>query len=76
MERLILRNLQLQVHADVDDDAHRPEPLRLQLAQQVVGVLHVAELGHESRRRVPQMERNRIRARLSEIALQLAQAAF
>ena len=40
-------DLELEVHADVDDDAHRAHRLRAQHAELVVRVVEVAELTHE-----------------------------
>ena len=41
------RDLQLQVHADVDHDARRPEQLGVEHAEQVAVVVEVAELAHQ-----------------------------
>ena len=46
-ERVVLRDLELQVHADVDDDPGRPEGLGVEHAEPVAGVVEVAELVHQ-----------------------------
>ena len=38
---------QLEVHADVDDHAHRAHCLRAEHAQLVRGIIEIAELAHE-----------------------------
>src|SRR5690606_19358735 len=43
----VLRDRQLQVHADVDDDSGGPERLRVQHAELVAGIIEVAEVVHE-----------------------------
>jgi hypothetical protein len=38
--------------------------------------LAVPELGHQARRRIPEMQRDRVGARLGQIVLKLAEAAL
>src|SRR5262249_14210803 len=46
-ERVVPRDLQLQVHPDVDDHPGRPERLAVQHAELVARVLKVTELVHQ-----------------------------
>ena len=46
-ERVVARDLQLQVHADVDDDPRGPEALAVEHAELVARVVEVAELVHQ-----------------------------
>ncbi len=45
---LVRRNRQLQMHADVDDDAHRAHRLRGQHSHLPRGIVEVAELSHQT----------------------------
>ena len=46
-ERVVARDLQLEVHADVDDHAGRPQRLRVEHAEPVARVGQVAEVVHQ-----------------------------
>src|SRR6202011_3876366 len=44
---LVTRDGELEVHADVDDDAHRAHHLRTQHPELVVRIVEVAQLAHQ-----------------------------